>query len=104
MTGDKELIKRNFSRYAGHYDKYCNIQNECAARLINKLNGADFHNILDIGCGTGNYTRLLRRKFPDARIKAVDISGKMIERARGKLSAEKTKFITTDAETINLTV
>lgn len=96
---DKDRIRKNFSRYAVYYDKYCTAQMHSAVRLIEKVNSGKIRNILDIGCGTGNYTRLLREKFPHAAIKAFDISEKMVEIAKEKLQDKTTEFIVADAET-----
>lgn len=38
--------------------------------------------IVDLGCGTGNATPLMRRRWPDARITGVDGSPDMLARAR----------------------
>lgn len=38
--------------------------------------------IVDLGCGAGNVTRLLRDRWPGARLVAVDNSPEMLERAR----------------------
>jgi len=101
-TLNRTLIKDSFSKHAESYDKYSNIQNKCAVRLLEKLKGSVFHNILDVGCGTGNYTNLLRKEFPEASIKAVDISGEMINIARNKLINKKIGLITQDAEKLTL--
>ena len=98
---DKELVKHNFSKYARYYDRYSTIQNLSASKLISKVEGDFFDRILDIGCGTGNYTKLLREKFPKARIKAIDISSEMIEVAKEKLHGQDIEFIIDDAETID---
>ncbi|UCD55755.1 MAG: malonyl-ACP O-methyltransferase BioC [Candidatus Omnitrophota bacterium] len=98
---NKEIIKRNFSRYARYYDNYSDIQDCCGLKLIGKLNSDGFGNILDVGCGTGNYTGLLRKRFPLAKIKAVDISGEMIEIARKKLQDKQIEFAVRDAEKID---
>lgn len=97
---DKKLIARNFSRYAHLYDSYADIQKESGRRLLDCVKGGDFADILEIGCGTGNLTLDLRRKFKGAKIKALDISGKMIEVARKKLEGSNVEFIVTDAEEI----
>jgi trans-aconitate 2-methyltransferase len=38
--------------------------------------------VVDLGCGTGNATALLRRAWPEARVTGVDASAAMLERAR----------------------
>lgn len=109
---DKELIKRNFSRYAEDYDQYCSVQDLCALKLIEKNKTDSMRSllsekageplrILEIGCGTGNYTKLLRKRFPGTKIKALDISPAMVEIAKKKLGEEQLAFIVADAETIN---
>ncbi len=82
---DKQTLIKNFSKYAYAYDKYADVQNTAAFELISQIRENGFKSILEIGCGTGNYTAILRQKFKIAKIKAVDISGKMIEIARNKV-------------------
>lgn len=96
------MVEKNFSRYARSYDKYADIQYELAQRLIGLSPSGGITDILELGCGTGNYTYLLRRRFAAARIKALDISKGMIEVAREKLKSERIEFITADAEEIDL--
>lgn len=98
---NKETIKRNFSRYAHCYDRYAAIQNRCAQQLISKVTKRCFAKILDIGCGTGNFTSILRDSFPLAEIKAIDISPQMIKVAKQKLKGKKVEFIAADAETFD---
>jgi malonyl-CoA O-methyltransferase len=62
----------------------------------------EFRKILDIGCGTGNYTRVLRNRFVGAEIKALDISAEMIEAAERKLAGSGINFVVADAETVAL--
>lgn len=101
MYDYKEIVKQNFSRCAPYYDRYSNIQNLCATRLIAKIKTNNFASILELGCGTGNFTRLLREKFPGAKIKAVDMSKEMIKQAKGKSHQDSIDFIVADAEKIN---
>lgn len=89
---DKEIIARNFSRSARFYDSYADIQLRAALELLGQVKGKKPSRILEIGCGTGNYTLLLRRQYRDASLRAVDVSEKMIEVAREKLKDEKVDF------------
>ncbi len=99
----KVTVKKNFSRYAHLYDDYAGIQHASASELIKKSPlGAPGH-ILDIGCGTGNYTLLLRDKFKDAEIKAIDISRDMVAIARRKCVNSGIDFSVADAERLELT-
>ncbi|HIC90937.1 MAG TPA: malonyl-ACP O-methyltransferase BioC [Syntrophaceae bacterium] len=93
----KEKIKRAFSRAATTYDKYADLQKEVAIRLLRLINRKDFSNILEVGCGTGNFTLILSRKFPEASITAVDFSAPMIEVASNKLNG-KVRFLLCDGE------
>lgn len=99
---DKQRIERNFSRYAKYYDRYSSVQELCAFKLIEGIKDKRFLRILEIGCGTGNYTRLLRERFPSAQITALDISGEMIRIAKRKLVDKKIEFIVADGEGISL--
>ncbi len=97
---DKTIITRNFSKSAYLYDEYADIQRLAADRLIEEIPGGSFRRILEIGCGTGIYTRLLKAKFGDSSIRAIDISETMIEVARKNTPSENVEFIVGDAEEI----
>ena len=99
---DKKNIKNNFGRYAHLYDKYSSVQEEIAAELIEKITPHGLRNILELGCGTGNFTRLLRNKFKPARLKAMDISQEMVAVCRKKLPEKGLEFIIADAEELEL--
>ncbi|MBU4252118.1 MAG: malonyl-ACP O-methyltransferase BioC [Candidatus Omnitrophica bacterium] len=97
---DKSNIAHNFSRYAHLYDKYAGVQNQAALELVSSLKNNNFSKILELGCGTGNYTLMLREKFRDARIKALDISEEMISVAQNKLKHKNIEFMVADVEKI----
>ena len=94
---DKGMVAKNFSRYASSYDRNTDVQQETARMLCRMLPKGGIMNILEIGCGTGNYTALLKSMFGDADIKSMDISGPMVELARQKLSGERISFEIGDA-------
>ncbi len=94
----KETVRRKFSRAAGSYDSYADVQKEVALRLAAMLPRTDFHKILEIGCGTGNYTSLLNDRYPGAEICALDFSGPMLDQARKKIQSSRVTFLCADGE------
>lgn len=98
---NKETITRNFSKCAYFYDTYADVQKMAALEILGGIENHSFSRVLEIGCGTGNYTLLLREKFKKAIITALDISGKMVEVARGKLKNKDVEFIIADGESVN---
>jgi len=99
---NKQVVERNFSRFAASYDDYADIQKRVAAELLLQIYRQDFASILEVGCGTGNYSSLLRERFADAQISAFDLSGEMVEYAKEKHGEEGINFFQADAERLNL--
>jgi malonyl-ACP O-methyltransferase BioC len=98
---DKQILAKNFSRYAYLYDRYANVQLQAAHILLSRIPEINISHILELGCGTGIYTNLLNERFPQARIKAIDISKGMLEVARYKLKQKSIRFLVADAEEIS---
>lgn len=101
LTMDKKIIIKNFSRYAYCYDKYAHVQKLAAEKLLSTIKEENFNSVLEIGCGSGNYTALLRGKFVNARLKAIDISATMVDIAKDKLKNSGVEFIVEDAENMD---
>ncbi len=80
----RATVRRSFSRAAGSYDAHAVLQREIADRLLAHLDFTRIapKRILDIGCGTGYFTRLLRGRFRRARITALDLSEAMLHQTR----------------------
>lgn len=60
--------------------------------LINRIQGHP-HRILDLGCGTGSSTQLLKRKFPDAEVVGLDLSPYMLVMANHKATQAQLDII-----------
>ena len=97
---DKKTVNNNFSRSAVSYDDHAAVQKRCAEKLIGLIGEGIYSRILEIGCGTGAYTQLLRARYGDAEITAVDISGEMVKVARKKLPDKNINFVVADGERI----
>ncbi|MGL5207276.1 MAG: malonyl-ACP O-methyltransferase BioC [Acidaminococcaceae bacterium] len=84
---DKQQVNLHFSRHAQNYDNYAVVQKNMAQKLGEMLQkGRAPETILEIGCGTGNYTRILAEQYPEAQIVATDISPDMLAVTREKLA------------------
>ncbi|MGV1100136.1 methyltransferase domain-containing protein [Thiovibrio sp. JS02] len=96
----KKRIRQRFSRAAATYDAHADVQQELAMRLGRELPPAVLPaRILEIGCGTGNFTAVLARRYPAAKIIALDFSENMIRQAREKLGGRgNLSFLCEDGE------
>jgi malonyl-CoA O-methyltransferase len=83
---DKSLARRAFERAAGTYDASATLQNEVGGRLVERL---DFirmqpRQILDLGAGTGMFSRVLGKRYRKADVVALDIAPAMLQQARAR--------------------
>lgn len=95
---DKKTLIRNFSKAAHSYDQYADIQQQAAEELVSRIPKSGLKRVLEIGCGTGIYTRLLRERFRHTSLQALDISSEMVEVAKNKLRRTNITFVIADAE------
>ena len=65
------------------YEKFLKDRTQPAIDLANRLEEFAPNSILDLGCGPGNSTKVLKDKFPSAKIIGADNSDEMLEKARG---------------------
>ena len=80
------MIGQRFSAAAETYDRHARPQKALAQSVISVLPEMYPEQILELGSGTGQLTRLLTQRFPDVLIDAVDVAEKMIEHSRAKFS------------------
>ena len=81
---DRRAVARAFDRASSSYDAAAALQERVRIELISRLDElkVEPRAILDLGAGTGHGARALKRRFPAARVVAVDIATGMLERAR----------------------
>jgi malonyl-CoA O-methyltransferase len=99
---DKTQIQSNFARHADHYDLYAQVQDRVGQALLEQCPAQGVDTILDIGSGTGTFTRHVRDRYSQARMTAVDLCPNMIEVARTKLGTDHMVYVVGDAETVPL--
>lgn len=98
---DKRQVAASFSRAAATYDAVAELQRGVGDSLLARL-PADLavRRWLDLGCGTGHFSRVLARRFAEAEGLAVDIAEGMLRHAREHGGAQH--FIGGDAERLPL--
>ena len=81
-------ICKAFGQQASEYEKAAKIQTEIGSRLFERLNYLKINPryILDLGCGTGLFSLLLKKKYPKAEIIGLDLSAPMLKQAKQKQS------------------
>lgn len=83
----KQSIRRNFARRAGSYDRQACIQRLMAQGLLARLEGSlpRSGRLLEIGCGTGYFTGLLKQGCNGASLVALDLDAALVAAARERL-------------------
>lgn len=77
-----DSVSRRFSAGAAAYARHAPAQREAAAYLLSLIPDQTIRHILEPGCGTGHFTRLLRARWPQAHLDAFDAAPGMIAVAR----------------------
>ncbi|NIP72394.1 MAG: malonyl-ACP O-methyltransferase BioC [Gammaproteobacteria bacterium] len=81
---DKGRVRRFFDAAAESYDAAAVLQHEVGRRLIERLDYVRLRPavVLDVGAGTGVTTAELGRRYRRSRLLALDLSPRMLQRAR----------------------
>ena len=87
----KDQIRSMFDNISGSYDRLnlvlsLGIERLWKIKLVNAIKDAGAVKILDIATGTADIALLQAERIPDAVITAMDLSPKMIENARKKVT------------------
>ena len=64
------------------YLKFEKERTQPAIDLVRRVEGRNVVTVLDVGCGPGNSSAVVKSIFPDADILGIDFSADMIERAK----------------------
>lgn len=98
---DKRQVAASFSRAAASYDSVAQLQRDVGQQLLDRLPEAKVPDRwVDLGCGTGHFTRALGARFGAASGLALDIAQGMLIHARPLGGAAH--FIAGDAERLPL--
>lgn len=85
MALSKEICNA-FNQHALSYEKAALVQHEIGQRLFERLEliKMDPKWILDLGCGTGIFSKVLKKKYPKAAIVGLDLAYGMLCEAKKK--------------------
>ncbi|WP_454256400.1 malonyl-ACP O-methyltransferase BioC [Pseudomonas sp. Marseille-Q8238] len=98
---DKRRVAASFSRAAASYDSVAALQRAVGVELLARLPAQlTPQRWLDLGCGTGHFSRVLATRFPGAEGIALDLAEGMLRHARPLGGAQR--FIAGDAEHLPL--
>lgn len=97
---DKQLIKARFAKATTSYEEEATVQRQIAEKmtlLMKKHIHTECWNLLEVGCGTGIFSRLLLRHFKPQKMIINDICPEMERNLTDILNQNRT-FICGDAE------
>ena len=98
---DKQQVAASFSRAAASYDDVAHVQRAVGERLLGMVPGElKPCRIVDMGCGTGHFTRELARRFPGAACSGLDLAPGMV--AYAAADASQINWLCGDAEAVPL--
>ena len=91
-----DSVAENYEKYRGtiFFEPY-------AKEMVSRLEPKNINSVLEVACGTGQVTRLLRAKLPAARIVATDLNPAMIDVAKKIVSEQdKIEWLLADAQVL----
>jgi malonyl-CoA O-methyltransferase len=100
----KQGIRRNFARRAGSYDRHACVQRLMAQGLLALLEDRlpRAGRLLEIGCGTGYFTGLLKQSCNGASLVALDLDPALVAAAKERLgAAARLAWLVADGETLS---
>jgi malonyl-CoA O-methyltransferase len=96
---DKNKIKRSFAIAVHSYDAAAGLQRQVGDLLLEKFPLISSPGlILDLGCGTGYFTRRIAAEIPAAQIVALDIALPMLTASRQQNVSSPVSYLCADAE------
>lgn len=101
---NKPLIAERFSKAIATYPQEANVQKQIAGKMIHLLQkhlSAPCPKVIEFGCGTGIYSRMLLRTLRPEHLLLNDLCPEMKHCCKDLLKEQQVTFLPGDAETIS---
>jgi len=79
-------VARSFDERAASYEEHADLQRAVAERLARLLPPLRQPRVLELGCGTGLFSRHLLARYPDGTFVLTDLAPSMLEQCRRNLA------------------
>lgn len=99
---DKQLIAERFAKARNTYTREARIQQQVAEKMMQLLIGKrnDFRHIVEFGCGTGSYSRILLQTLQPETCLLNDLCKEMEECVKELCAPPSIRFVHDDAESL----
>jgi malonyl-CoA O-methyltransferase len=99
LSSRSAAVAQSFGARAGTYDDHADLQRAVAERLARLLPTLAAPRVLELGCGTGLFSRRLLARYPDGDFVLTDLAPSMVEQCRRNLagSGRRVSFEVMDA-------
>ena len=102
-TGTKASIASGFGGASQTYDSASRLQKTMGGAMLSRIpESFRPESVLDLGCGTGWFTRKLTARFPEARVTGADLSPGMLAQAEAATDRADVNWLNADAEQLPL--
>ncbi len=97
---DKKKVAQSFGRAATTYDTVAQLQRDVGKHLLQyvPVQIADGATVIDLGSGTGFFTRQVAARYETANIVGLDIAEGMLHFSRQRADAKQVNWLCADAE------
>lgn len=101
---DREAARRNADRASATYDASAVLQARLRQQMIERLEWIAFTPavVVDLGCGTGHAAAALSRRWPQARVIAIDFAPGMLRETARREEAPRIERLCAGAESLPL--
>ena len=89
LSNRSATVAKSFGARAGTYDSHADLQRGVAERLAGLLPQLASPRVLELGCGTGVFSRHLLARYPDGTFLLTDLAPSMVEHCRRNLAGSQ---------------